>query len=392
VEPEELRRHAVDHAVGALRREDGRDEELPGVRVVELAARPRDGAGKTPAQLAHARVDGGTTRARRSLLLPHHMDPERPSRNLLARVLLFTAASALAFGLLFPVVSVDRPARRPDSYSVLGGVYQLYQSDHWVLAFVVFAFSVAFPSAKLAMLGLVAFGLARDSADRTVRWLAVLGKWSMLDVFVVALLIPAVDLGILSDATPRYGLAFFGAGILLSMLCAATLSVHAPVPPGAARVRLSGCGPRLLSLTAAGLFVAGLGAPLLVVEKWIFWESRFSAASAIGELFGEGNSLLAAVLALFVVALPLTRFLAVLTARLKGTVSAGTYQRLLVIDEWAMLDVYCLALLVVALKVGDLAGVTPQRGLWLLSSAAALSFVDSWLLRASAAAPARAAS
>ena len=47
------------------------------------------------------------------------------------------------------------------------------------------------------------------------------GKWSMLDVFVVAVLVVAVKLGTLASVEMRYGLYFFSAAVLLTMFVTA---------------------------------------------------------------------------------------------------------------------------------------------------------------------------
>jgi paraquat-inducible protein A len=307
------------------------------------------------------------------------MVPKRALSRRLPLALLLAAAICLVIGLLIPIVSIRRGVSR-HTYSVLSGVYELVRGGHAVLGMVVFGFSVVFPIAKLSMLALVVLGMARENAGRTVRWLTALGKWSMLDVFVVALLIAATELGILSDAEPRYGVLLFGTGILLSMICAAVVSALTP-PRAKGSVELGDWGPRVLTLASTATFVAGLTQPLMEVDKWLFWSNEFSALEAIAELFDAGNHVLAATLIAFVVAFPLARFAAVLAARIKGSLSAKAFHRLLWLDEWAMLDVYCLALMVVVLKVRDVAGVTPQSGIWLLTSAGILSLVDSWLLR-----------
>jgi paraquat-inducible protein A len=51
-----------------------------------------------------------------------------------------------------------------------------------------------------------------------VHWLGVLGKWSMLDVFVVAITIVITKISSFAKAEARLGLYFFGASIMLAML------------------------------------------------------------------------------------------------------------------------------------------------------------------------------
>jgi uncharacterized paraquat-inducible protein A len=64
-----------------------------------------------------------------------------------------------------------------------------------------------------------------------------------------------------------------------------------------------------------------------------------------------------------------------------GRPSPGAARAVLLVDKWAMLDVFGLALLVVVAKVGAVASVETRAGFWVLLAAAALSLRDSWALR-----------
>ena len=61
--------------------------------------------------------------------------------------------------------------------------------------------------------------------------------------------------------------------------------------------------------------------------------------------------------------------------------SERTVRAVLWLEKWAMLDVFGLALLVVVVKIGNVASVAPKLGFWLLLAAAALSLYDGWTLR-----------
>ena len=51
-----------------------------------------------------------------------------------------------------------------------------------------------------------------------VEWLGSLGKWSMLDVFVVAMMVIITKISGFASAQPRIGIYFFGASVFLAML------------------------------------------------------------------------------------------------------------------------------------------------------------------------------
>ena len=79
-------------------------------------------------------------------------------------------------------------------------------------------FTVVFPTAKL-IIGLVLWFCVDTQSRRlhvALGWLEVLGKWSMLDVFVVALLVISVKASFIADVSLDIGLYLFVAVVLLS--------------------------------------------------------------------------------------------------------------------------------------------------------------------------------
>lgn len=84
-------------------------------------------------------------------------------------------------------------------------------------------FSIAFPIAKLAVLHILAFAQRNECSAGVPPWLSVLGKWSMLDVLLVALVIFAAKTSGIAAALTQPGLWFFAASTLLSTIAATRL-------------------------------------------------------------------------------------------------------------------------------------------------------------------------
>jgi len=295
-----------------------------------------------------------------------------------------SAALFLAAGLTTPVVTLRRGLSH-DSYSVLGGIADLAHSDQLLLALIVLAFSFVFPIAKLVLLGaLLASPVGEERRARLLRILGALGRWSMLDVFVVAILIGAVKLGMISEAHAERGIYVFASAILLSMF--ATVSVDRSARAGVPARRLapvrSSAIERGLSLAALVLFAVGLGLPLMVVQKFRFWDNEYSVLGATRRMFAEGEHLLAGAVLFFVVALPLAHLTGLALLRWTRTTET-TLRVLLELEKWAMLDVFGLALLVVVAKIGAVASVEIESGFWVLLAAAGLSLIDARALRQS---------
>ena len=109
------------------------------------------------------------------------------------------------------------------SDTILSGVVYLWTSGSWHLAVIVFIASILVPSAKLLVLTFLVISVQRrstwDPLQRTkmYRIVELVGRWSMLDIFVVAILVALVHLQAL--ATIRAGVAAvaFGAVVVLTM-------------------------------------------------------------------------------------------------------------------------------------------------------------------------------
>jgi len=113
-----------------------------------------------------------------------------------------------------------------DSDTIMGGVVFLYTSGSWPLALAVLVASVMIPLGKLMaltyLLITVQRGVPGSDRDRTrlYRLVEVVGRWSMLDVFVDTFTVALVQLQPLMSVKPGPGVVFFAAVVVLTMLAA----------------------------------------------------------------------------------------------------------------------------------------------------------------------------
>lgn len=107
--------------------------------------------------------------------------------------------------------------------TILSGVARLLASGLWPLAAIVFIASVLVPALKLAGIGWLLYRTRegpspsprRDS--RVYDWISVIGRWSMLDVFLVGFLVSAVQFGELAKVKPRWGIVAFAAAVIFTL-------------------------------------------------------------------------------------------------------------------------------------------------------------------------------
>lgn len=132
--------------------------------------------------------------------------------------LLAASVGLLTAGLRLPVLTV-RKIWEVNTFSIFSGIENLWEGKFYFLAAVVFFFSVIFPIGKLIALFVLWFAPLTDRQRRSVlTGLETFGRWSMLDVFVVAVLIVSVKLGVFASAKPESGIYFFGGSIFLAMI------------------------------------------------------------------------------------------------------------------------------------------------------------------------------
>jgi paraquat-inducible protein A len=144
---------------------------------------------------------------------------QRGLRAFLIFALTLSAAVCLVLGLTLPVIQLTRLYFWTDTHSILSILSALYATGEFFLASVIFVFSIVFPAFKLLYITaagtLISAGPARRSRwFRRIEWL---GKWSMLDVLVLALLVFYAKANALADAVALPGVYFFAASVVLTM-------------------------------------------------------------------------------------------------------------------------------------------------------------------------------
>ncbi len=134
--------------------------------------------------------------------------------------LYFMAVSGLLLaGWTLPIMTVHKLVFFAEEVSILAGARQLWDSGNFFLCVVVLTFSVAFPTLKMLVALTLWYGADTRGPDLAglLGWLETFGRWSMLDVFVVALTIVAIQISIISNVTTHAGLYVFTAAVVLSM-------------------------------------------------------------------------------------------------------------------------------------------------------------------------------
>jgi paraquat-inducible protein A len=110
--------------------------------------------------------------------------------------------------------------------TIMSGVISLATSGSWPLALLVFFASIVVPLLKLVAMGDILLAVARKSPrfrrqrSRLFRIVEFIGRWSMLDVFAISLLVTLVQVQSLAAIHVRPGALAFAAVVVLTMLAA----------------------------------------------------------------------------------------------------------------------------------------------------------------------------
>ncbi len=138
---------------------------------------------------------------------------------LLAAIIFYIPAN------LMPVMYVTELGN-VEADTIMSGVLYFLSSGEWYLALIIFIASIFVPFVKICILIYLLLSVQRKSRvllrQRTqiYRVVEIIGRWSMLDVFVVSILVAMVQFGNLSNIEAGWGAVFFGAVVVLTMFAA----------------------------------------------------------------------------------------------------------------------------------------------------------------------------
>ena len=144
-------------------------------------------------------------------------------------LVLLASLALLALGLFLPAIELRSFFFLSRELSLVEGVYSFFEAGNFFLFAVTLVFSILFPTFKIVT-GLVLWHAADTSgpsARALLNGLATASKWSMLDVFIIALVVMVADGRLLSGADIRAGAIVFSVSVLTSTWAVRRLSLLA---------------------------------------------------------------------------------------------------------------------------------------------------------------------
>ena len=266
----------------------------------------------------------------------------------------------------------------------------------YAAAILVVAFSLTFPFVKLAMLlATIWVPMGHPLRRRMLVSLRNLGRWSLLDVFIVVTILVLADDQIFVGAVPKIGVTLFLVAICTSMLTCEILDSLSPdgnqadpSPAISARHSLyfnSGWSFWLMLLlfllTIVSLFAA-IGLPYFHISQFLLKHKAYSVIESIMALAQSDSLAFAVVIMVFLVIFPVAR-ISLMAAEGFVPMSHESRARLTwwsgIIGAWSMLDVFVLALLLFMLEGDRLISFDVRAGLYMLIISVGLYYLTLFL-------------
>ncbi len=329
-------------------------------------------------------------------------------RRFLLSLAIIGASVCLALGIFLPIIKLTSLYFWSSQHSLIDTVKVLLEDGQWFLGITVLLFSIVFPVLKLLYLLLIST-LSHEEImrqHRRLRALEWLGKWSMHDVLVLALMIFFIKSQGVYDATSLNGVYFFTAAIVLMILAYAWLPAvayeserrrlresgetaaaggDAPMRVGPDSVLVAKKRPfrnfvlSFLIILATVFFALGVILPVIRFTTVYVWTAEHSIATIIYALYQNGEHFLCAVLFVFSILFPFLKLFYLLTLVTSPDLSPEFREKSISTMEWlgrySMTDVMVLALMIFYVNSSGYTEAVVQPGVYFFAASALMTML-----------------
>ena len=312
---------------------------------------------------------------------------------------LFLVLGSNLVALVMPFLDIDVILKGRMQYKLPESVWLMWTKGLYWVAILIVVFSIIFPLAKTIALIITWFLKLRvDRRKRFIQVLELLGKWSMLDIFVVILLMVLSNSQVFLSTIPRVGLVFFIFAIIGNMVMSRIVEIvddRVHPRPG----RSDDGGTPFMPLNTTGglgwavplLLVASLGSiavavelPFLRINDVLLYSNAYSVFEGFKALWDQERIVLSLFLICFVGVLPTLRMLLVLRLWF-STATRGEHLRRLdtirIVGEWSMMSVFLLALVMMVTEGGQMVRTEIRGGMYAVMVSTALCYVTLFIVR-----------
>ena len=144
--------------------------------------------------------------------------------------MIFLSITSLVVGWFSPILEITAYQDIPvlgntifqyESKSIVSALYKIMDKGQYAIAGIILLFTVVTPIIKTILLLILSFQKKLHLSAGKVKFLTHIGKWSMLDVFVVAVVVTyfSTKTNGQTDANLQIGIYYFSVYVILSMIC-----------------------------------------------------------------------------------------------------------------------------------------------------------------------------
>jgi uncharacterized paraquat-inducible protein A len=273
------------------------------------------------------------------------------------------------------------------NYDLPHMVLMMWQEDLYIISVLILFFSIIFPLFKIMIMFVVWFGPRTFKRQKRLHELVRnLGKWSFMDIFVVALLLALTNKQAAISAVPQPGVYYFIVAILISMLTSELL--HRILHCTALKLG-EAYEPKVMERTTCPLFTLGffgwcigvllitsiialcaaVGFPFLEINQFLMSSYSYDIYEVIKAVYDLHQPIVGTMLFAFLIVMPSVR---VLGTTLLWFAACRLHRRLAcvrilnIFARWSMLDVFGLALILILTEGQDMVKTDVGAGAYLL--------------------------
>jgi paraquat-inducible protein A len=171
------------------------------------------------------RLSNQADKRNRCRLCGGQLHPRLPNSCQRTAALLLSAFCLYIPANIFPIMTVTRLGIG-EPHTIIGGIIALIKSGMMPIAMLVLVASILVPLLKLLGLGLLLLNVHYRWQAHARKWtimyrmIAFVGRWSMLDIFMISILVSLVDMGGVARVIAGPAATAFAAVVVLTMLAA----------------------------------------------------------------------------------------------------------------------------------------------------------------------------
>lgn len=128
------------------------------------------------------------------------------------------------YGVFAPMITLQKFILFENTFSIISGITTLLQDGKIFLFLIITIFSLILPIAKLSIIFLTLRQNNQVDLKRYLHLMHQYGKWSMLDVFVVGIMVVVIKIKGMIDVEIHYGFYIFTCAVLMTMILTSLVS------------------------------------------------------------------------------------------------------------------------------------------------------------------------